>query len=312
MAHHHLEPTPDVVHDYFSHALAPVLRVSSGDSVTVRTLDARGHRSEPDACGGSLLPGGRGHALCGPIHVQDARPGTAVAVRLVRLTTAGWGWTEAGGSSEAFTRCLGRPAGDRVALHWQLDDDARVGTNRLGFEVDLHPFLGVVGLAPAEPGEHSTTPPRTTGGNIDCKDLVEGSVLYLPVQVDGALLSVGDGHARQGDGEVSGTAIECGMTSDLELSVEEDPVLLTPYATTPTSWVTFGFDPSLNTAAAAAMDAMLTWMQRLFGVSRPEALALASAVADLRVTQVANGVWGVHAVLARRALRPSRGGAARA
>jgi acetamidase/formamidase len=302
MEQHILEPRPDAVHDYFSADLAPVLRVASGDTVIVRTLDARGHRSEPDGPS-ALLPGTRGHALCGPIYVEGARPSTAIAVRLVKLTTDAWGWTEAGGD-ETFTGCLGISTGETAALLWRLDPESRTGTSRLGFAVDLHPFLGVIGLAPAAPGEHSTTPPRLTGGNIDCKDLVVGSVLYLPVSVDGGLLSVGDGHARQGDGEVSGTAIECGMTSELELTVVDHPLLPTPYASTATSWITFGFDPDLNAASAAATSAMLTLMQRMYTLTRTQALALASVVVDLRVTQVANGAWGVHAVLPKQGLRP--------
>ncbi|MCW2599263.1 MAG: acetamidase [Frankiales bacterium] len=308
MTHHVLEPTIGVLHDYFSRDLAPALQIDSGDTVTVRSLDARGYLQEPaapGAFGATLLPGGRGHALCGPIHVRSAEPGMAIAVRLVKLTTAVWGWTEAGSPTEAFTHCLTMPTDVKVAVHWQLDPQSLVGTNNLGFSVDLHPFLGVIGLAPADAGEHSTIPPRLCGGNIDCKDLVQGSVLYLPVAVEGALLSVGDGHARQGDGEVSGTAIECGMTTELEVTVIPDPVLTTPYATTPSGRITFGFDEDLTKASVAAMNAMLTWMEQLFTVSRAEALALASAVVDLRVTQVANGVWGVHAVLADDALRAS-------
>jgi acetamidase/formamidase len=311
MAHHFLEPTDGVVHDFFSRALAPVLYIDSGDTVTVRSLDARGYLQEPEtpgAFGDTFLPGSRGHALCGPIFVRSARPGTAVAVRLVKLTPNDWGWTVAGDHESAFMDCLGIPTDVMVALHWRLDSESQVGTNNLGFSVDLHPFLGVIGVAPAEAGEHSTTPPRYCGGNIDCKDLIQGSVLYLPVAVDGALLSVGDGHARQGDGEVSGTAIECGMTTELEVSVVPDPVLTTPYATTPSGRITFGFDEDLNEASAAALNAMLTWMEQLFTVSRTEALALASSVVDLRVTQVANGVWGVHAVLADDALRVTTDG----
>jgi acetamidase/formamidase len=194
-----------------------------------------------------------------------------------------------------------------VALQWRLDSQMQVATNNLGFSVDMRPFLGVIGLAPAEDGEFSTTPPRYCGGNLDCKDLVQGSVLYLPVSVEGALLSVGDGHARQGDGEVSGSAIECATTAELQLTVVAAPVVTTPHAKTPSSRITFGFDRDLNSASAAALDAMLTWMEGLFAVTRSEALALASTVVDLRITQVANGVWGVHAVLEDDALRRSAG-----
>ena len=165
------------------------------------------------------------------------------------------------------------------------------------------PFLGVIGMPPAEPGEYSTEPPRALGGgNIDCRELVAGSTLYLPVTVPGAMLCVGDGHAAQGDGEVSGTAIECGMTSELTLSLVTDPALPSIHATTPAGKITFGFSPNLNEAMTAALDAMITWMTQLLDVDRPTALALASVAVSLRVTQVVNETWGVHALLPDGAL----------
>lgn len=129
------------------------------------------------------------------------------------------------------------------------------------------------------------------------------STLYLPVTVPGALLCLGDGHGAQGDGEVSGTAIECGMTSEIELALVTDPPLQTIHATVPGGRITFGFGQNLNDASADAIDAMVTWVEKLFRVDRPAALALASVAANLRVTQVANEVWGVHAILPDDALR---------
>jgi acetamidase/formamidase len=122
------------------------------------------------------------------------------------------------------------------------------------------------------------------------------------VLVPGALLSLGDGHAAQGDGEVGGTAIECAMTSEVVLDVEQERPVPGIHAETPEARITFGFDADLNAASAEALGAMLTWMQALHGLERPAALALASTAVDLRVTQVANGTWGVHAVLGREAL----------
>jgi acetamidase/formamidase len=125
----------------------------------------------------------------------------------------------------------------------------------------------------------------------------------LPVTVPGALLCLGDGHAAQGHGEVSGTAIECGMTTELVVGLMPDAPLSTVHAVTPTGRVTFGFNENLNEAMADALDAMLAWMCALFDLEKAAALALASIVVDLRVTQVANGVWGVHAVLPDTAVR---------
>jgi len=189
-------------------------------------------------------------------------------------------------------------------LRWELDADTAVGRDQAGREVGLGPFLGVIGMPPAEPGVHSTGPPRTSGGNIDCKELVAGTTLFLPIPVDGALVSAGDGHAAQGDGEVSQLAIEAPVErAQLTLSVREDLRLTTPIAWTPGAWLTFGFDEDLDEAAAVAIDAMLELMGCELGLERREALALASVVVDLRVTQMVNGVRGIHARLAHDALR---------
>jgi acetamidase/formamidase len=144
---------------------------------------------------------------------------------------------------------------------------------------------------------HSTTPPRPHGGNIDCKELVAGSTLYLPIPVDGALFSAGDGHARQGDGEVSGTAIECPAGAQVTLDVRDDLPLEWPCARIDGAWLTFGFDEHLGRAAKIAVDGMIELMGREHGLAADDALALASVVVDLRVTQVVNEQLGVHAVL---------------
>jgi acetamidase/formamidase len=159
-------------------------------------------------------------------------------------------------------------------------------------------------MPPAAKGIHGTGPPRTCGGNIDCKDLVAGATLFLPIAVDGALFSAGDGHGRQGDGEVSGTAIECPLErADLTLSVRDDLDLRDPIARTADSWIAFGFDEDLDEAAAHAVDVMLELMERELGLARRDALAFASVAVDLKVTQVVNGVKGVHAVLRDDAIR---------
>jgi acetamidase/formamidase len=226
-----------------------------------------------------------------------------LAVRLVSMRPDGWGWTVAAGLDNALNRRLGVIDQGPLWLLWDLDVETGTATSDLGLRRALAPFLGVLGVAPADAGEHSTIPPRAAGGgNLDCRELVAGSTLYLPVLVAGALLSIGDGHAAQGDGEVGGTAIECAMTTELVVDVVPERPVPTIHATTPSAHITFGFSPDLNSATGDALDAMLTWMQALHGVDRATALALASVCLDLRVTQVANGTWGVHAVLAHDAL----------
>jgi len=152
-------------------------------------------------------------------------------------------------------------------------------------------------MPPPEHGTHSTIPPRRYGGNIDCKELTAGTTLFLPVSVEGALFSAGDGHAAQGDGEVSGTAIECPVEAQVTLDVRRDLRLEWPIARISGAWLTFGFDPDLRQAARIALDGMLDLMQREHRFSRDDALALASVVVDMRITQLANQTLGVHAVL---------------
>jgi acetamidase/formamidase len=304
---HRLDPSPTTVTDVFSRDLPPVLEVDPGDSIVVRTLNASGHlerQRTPGETPPTMLADRRGHCLVGPILVRGAVPGMMLGVHLVSLRTDDWGFTVAGGRDNPLNRRLGLADVDPAWLLWELDAERFTDTNDRGHTIDLAPFLGVIGLPPDEPGEHSTTPPRPEGGgNIDCRELVAGSTLYLPVTVPGALLCLGDGHAAQGDGEVGGTAIECGMTTHVRLDLGSERPLSTVHAETPTSWLTFGFDADLNQAAMTALDAMLGWMASAYSLDKAAALALASTVVDLRITQVANKTWGVHAVLRRDALR---------
>jgi acetamidase/formamidase len=163
--------------------------------------------------------------------------------------------------------------------------------------VPLSSFLGVMGVAPSDAGKHSTSPPRVVGGNLDCRELVVGSRLFLPLQVPGALFSTGDGHAAQGDGEASGTAIECPMQAKLTFSLHDDFELQNPYALTPAGEITFGLHENLWEASAQALEGMIAILVRRHQIAREEAFALVSAAVDLRVTQIANGVNGVHALL---------------
>ncbi|MGH3390746.1 MAG: acetamidase/formamidase family protein [Actinomadura sp.] len=306
MATHHLGPTRGTVTDVFSRDLPAVLTVDAGDTLVVRSLDASGYLERQQVPGETrprMFSARRGHCLTGPIEVRGAEPGMMLAVRLVSLRPDEWGWTIAVGRDTPLNRRLGLAEGPAAWLLWELDADTMTGTNDRGLTMDLAPFLGVIGLPPDEAGEHSTIPPRPSGGNIDCRELVAGSTLYLPVTVPGALLCLGDGHAAQGDGEVGGTAIECAMTTELTVDLVTEPPVPTAHAVTPAGRVTFGFSPDLNEAAAQALEAMLGWLQTLYDVDKATALALASPAVDLRVTQVANQVWGVHAVLPEGVLR---------
>ncbi len=301
MAEQHLPATRETTVEVFDRDTPPVLTVDPGDSVVVGSLDAAGYL-ERRLDGPTMFPERRGHCLTGPIAVRGAEPGMALRVHFTSLTPGDWGWTTAGVKDNALTRRLGVAGGPAARLTWDIGGGT--ATSNLGHTVAIAPFLGVTGLPPAEPGPHSTIPPRAAGGgNIDCRDLVAGSTLFLPVTVPGALLHLGDGHAAQGHGEVGGTAIECPMTTRVTLTLTTDPAVPGIHAETPEGRVTFGFDADLNQATADALDAMLTWLQRLHDLDKPTALALASPVVDLRITQIANETWGVHAVLPHGAIR---------
>jgi acetamidase/formamidase len=295
------------LHGHFSHDLEPVLTIDSGDTIAFSTLDAGWH-TEP---GSKFEPRDdeldSGHALVGPVEIRGAKAGQTLEVAVERVDVGPWGWCAAADWSSPLNDRLGLSEGPGVLLRWELDAERGVGRDERGRELDLHPFLGVLGMPPPEPGVHSTTPPRLWGGNIDCKELVVGTKLYLPVPVDGALFSAGDGHARQGDGEVSQIAIECPLDRvELTLTLRDDLVLAAPIAWTEHAWLTFAFDCDLDEAVALALDAMLDLMGRHHGIERADALALASLVCDLRVTQVVNDVQGVHAVLPHDAIRFTR------
>jgi acetamidase/formamidase len=171
-------------------------------------------------------------------------------------------------------------------------------------ELPLSPFFGVMAVAPPPGwGSVSTLPPRRNGGNLDNKELVAGTTLYLPIHVEDALFSVGDGHGAQGDGEVCITAIETGLVGTFELILRDDMRLTWPQAETPTHAVTMAFDPDLDDCVTIALREMLDLIVARTGLDRQEAYALCSLAADLRVTQVVNGSKGIHVMLDKRYLR---------
>ncbi len=313
MATYFLEPQADTLHGCFSHDLPPALTIDPGDTVRCRTLDADWILEPPDDLSKSLgwtdwknlrrfeprtKERDDGHALIGPIHIRGAQPGMMLAVHINRIVSGTWGWALPwfGASNERKD--------DISYMLWTLDTAKMIGRSHQGHTVALRPFLGVMGNAVDEPGYLSTTPPRAVGGNLDCKELVAGSTVYLPIAVAGGLFSFGDGHATQGDGESSGTAIECPMQRvDLTFELIENPPIPTIHANTPAGWLTFGFHEDLNIAADSALAAMLDLLSARYGVSRMEALTLAGVAIDLRITQIVNQVKGVHAVLPHGAIR---------
>jgi acetamidase/formamidase len=314
VALHELAPVRGNLHGHFSRELEPVLEIDSGDSIAFATLDA-GWGLEPPRADGSERERFEprdpeldvGHALIGPVAVRGARAGQVLEVGIESVRVGPFGLTVAGGWPSFMNDGLEVAEGESAILVWELDPDAGFGRDRAGREVRLDPFLGVLGMPPDEPGVHPTGPPRFCGGNLDCKELRPGTKLFLPIPLEGALFSAGDCHARQGDGEVSSTAIECPLErAELTLTVRKDLELTGPVALTDEAWVALGLGETIDAATVDAVDSMLRLMARELGLERRDALALASVVVDLRITQVVNGVLGVHAVLPHDALRSGR------
>jgi len=304
VALHELPLERRTLHGHFSRDLEPVLTIEPGDSIAFSCLNAGWRDLSGERVERREDPLDAGHALVGPVEVRGARPGDTLEIGIDAVRVGPWGVTDAGGFHTPLNERLGVVDGETVVLDWTLDADAGIGRDQSGRGVALRPFLGVIGMPPDEAGVHSTAPPRRSGGNIDCKELVAGTRLFLPIPVEGALVSAGDGHAAQGDGEVSQLAIEAPLErAQLTLSVRDDLPLEWPIAWTPDAWLAFGFDPDLDEAAALAIEGMLDVMEREHGLGRREALALASVVVDLRVTQLVNGARGIHARLAHDALR---------
>jgi acetamidase/formamidase len=289
------------VHHVWDRGLPPRLQIDPGDTVRIRCRDSLDGAVGRDATIETLLAGRpiRGHPLTGPILVRGARAGDVLAVEVLEVTVAGLGWTTfrpgAGLLPDEFTR--------PYLKVWELRD----GYAELcpGVRVPLAPFLGVMGVAPEEAGEHATGPPRKWGGNMDIRHLVAGSTLYLPVAVDGALFSAGDGHAAQGDGEVCVSAIETAAIATLRFTVRRDRTIASPELETPAATraagrchVTTGIGPDLMAASRDAVRAMIAFLASERGLTREEAYVLCSVAVDLRIAEIVDAPnWVVAAFL---------------
>jgi acetamidase/formamidase len=307
---HRLDAGPETVHwGYFDAKLPPLLRVESGDTVVISTVSGGRELMPPpplvvppalSAIHAARQPKLPGHICTGPVAVKGAKPGHVLEVRIKEIAlNYDWGYNFSG----PLTGALPDDFPERQLMHIALDRERMVGRLPWGAELALRPFFGVMAVAPpAAWGSVSTLPPRRNGGNLDNKELVAGTTLYLPVHVEEALFSVGDGHGVQGDGEVCVTAIETGLIGTFELIVRDDLSLAWPRAETPTHVMTMAFDPDLDTCVVIALRQMLELVASRTGLSRQQAYALCSLAADVRVTQVVNGAKGIHVMLEKRHL----------
>lgn len=303
---HKLVATPQNVHiGFFDSTTPPVLTIDSWDTVVLNTLMAWNNEirygmsfEEVLALRQRYVDSGIGpHTLTGPIFVNGAEPGDTLEVRIMKFVPMNWGvnlhWPRSlntGGLPEDF------PNGQIKTLNFDLEKMMAIFAP--GISIPIKPFLGVIGVAP-KPGEKRPAAiPEYFGGNIDNKELVAGTVLYLPVNVKGALFSTGDAHAAQGDGEVNLTAIETAMEeATLQFIVRKDIKLEHPMAETPTHWITMAFHKDLNEAVKIALRDAIEFFVKNKGLTPDEAYTLASVTVDLRVTQIVNVNKGIHTMI---------------
>jgi acetamidase/formamidase len=303
--------TPGTVKWGFFDASTPAIaRVASGSEVIIDTVS--GEQSYmPHDDGYEILPeqwpilkeaerGPGPHLLTGPIHVEGAEPGHVLEVDILDVTLRqNWGYNLIiplrGTIPEDFPNF--------VLKILPIDRSAKMVRLPWGGTLQLNPFFGIMAVAPPPNwGRITSIIPRAIGGNMDNKEFVAGTKVYLPVFNEGALFSVGDGHGVQGDGEVCITAVETALTGRFRLTVRDDIALAMPRAETPTHYVTMGFDEDLDDAVRQALRDMIRWIGELRGLSKSDAYTLCSLAADFRVTQTVNTAKGAHCMLRKSIL----------
>ena len=310
---HTLKASPSTTHIFFFDAsLAPVLRIESGDVVQLETATGNPRWFENAGVPRDQIPpelyavyegydsAGRGdHTLNGPIFVTGAELGDVLEIRIlsvdVRLPIAGQGIR-----SQLFP---GEIEDNVSRVHW-IDLVNRTVEFAPGVVVPIKPFWGVIGVAPPpEMGRVRSGAPNFFGGNMDNRDLGPGSILYLPVHTPVALLSLGDGHAVQGYGEISGSAVETSLRGEIQVFLHKDQELEWPRAETPTHYMTMGLDADLDEAARIAAADMVEFLVETKGLDRETAILLCSVAMDMVVTQVVDGTKGIHAMIAKDVFR---------
>lgn len=284
--------------------IPPVVRVESGETVNFDMLEASNGQIAPGDSVDAIvnLDFDRVDQVNGPVYVEGAQPGDTLEIEFLDLQPADWGWT-------AIIPGFGLLAGEfsEPALKiWRLENGRAEFAP--GITIPLEPFCGEIGLAPGQDGSLSTIPPYRHGGNMDTKHLTQGATLFLPVEADGALYSMGDGHAAQGDGEVCGTAIETPMRASVRLTVRKDLAVPEPQfqtagpliqrTNTAPYYATDGIAPDLMEAARQAVRNMIQYLQRTYDLSREDAYMLCSVAVDLKICEIVDAPnWLVSAFL---------------
>ncbi len=305
---HHLAATPQTVaYGYYSAAAVPVLRIASGDTIDVETmitnrpdrLEAAGvapgdvQQSLRDIVTQVTDRGPGGHILTGPVFVEGADSGDVLEVKILKIDIA---------IPYGYNGCRGFLPANCDSTHTTriipIDRKRMVAHFAPGLDIPLHPFFGSMGVAPPrDSGRVSSNPPGIHAGNMDNKELVAGTTLFIPIHTAGALFEIGDGHAAQGDGEVDQTAIETSLRGRLQLVVRKDMHLAWPRAETKTHFIAMGMDKDLTRATQIAVQEAIDFIAAYRGWSKMEAYRLVSVACDVRVTELVDGNVGVHVMM---------------
>ncbi len=300
--------TPETVAwGYYSGRAKPVVTVHTGDTVVMQTLSTCGSPEDQERFGvpkaeipGYTAPiyeqvkdrGPGGHILTGPVAIAEAEPGDVLEVQILKVQLDADYACNGFGLHHGFLPMEYPYSRMRMI---PLDRKRMVAEFAPGIEIPLRPFFGSMGVAPAG-GKIDSAPPFAHAGNLDNKELVAGTTLYIPVAAKGALFEAGDGHAGQGNGEVDITAMETYLTGTFRFVVHKKAAMLWPRAETPTAYITMGFSPDLKEAAEHATREMIAFLMETRGLSRDEAYMLTSVAVDLDITQLVDGNVGVHAI----------------
>lgn len=310
MTHHHIDWRPEnLFWGYFDATTPPVLTIDSGDEVTLDCLPACTTEDLPpgqakvlpdhlvalEAHAGKMGPGP--HFMTGPVFVRGAMPGDVLQIDILEATPVqDWGFT----AILPFLGALPDEMTNYQHLHIDIDRTAGTCTLPWGLTMPLDPFFGVIGVAPPTAwGRIGSPQPRAHGGNMDNKELRPGTTLYLPVFQEGALFSAGDGHGRQGDGEVCIAAVETALRGRFRLTVRKDMSITGPYAESATHLISMGFHETLDEAMRRAVRQMIDLAASRAGITKDQAYMLLSLAGDLRITQVVDGEKGVHMMMAK-------------
>ena len=310
-ADYQLKATPSTVAwGYYWSQAKPVLHVKSGDTVEIQTMLT----NSPDRLAAAGVPAGEiqpelkaiyaevkdkgpgGHILTGPIYVEGAEPGDTLEVRIQKIDCAiPYAYNSFSPRSGVLTPEDVSKGAIKII---PLDTKRGVAKFAANIEIPLRPFFGSMGVAPPEAdGRVSSAPPGPHAGNLDNRELVAGTRLFIPVHVPGALFETGDGHAGQGNGEVDITALETSLTGTFQFVVRKDLKLKAPRAETPTHWIAMGLNPDLTEALRMAVRETVDFLVVEKHLSRDDAYMLASVAVDFDVTQAVDGTKGVHAMI---------------